>query len=180
MQKKLMPDVTLQYPIGKFIPKEAYSPDEIAANIDSIAALPEKIETVSRELTPALLDTPYRPGGWTARQVIHHLADSHMNAYIRCKWMLTENTPLIKAYDEKAWAETPETKLEPELSVALLKALHAKWVSLLRGLTTNDLQKSFLHPETNKHVPLNRLIALYAWHGEHHLAHLALIQNSRF
>lgn len=175
-----MPEVNLQYPIGKFIPRPTYTPEELAENITIIQHLPDKIQACLQNFTPALLDTPYRPGGWTARQVIHHLADSHVNAYIRCKWMLTENTPLIKAYDEKAWAETPETKSDPVLSVALLKALHAKWVFLLRGLTTDDLQKSFLHPETNKHVPLNRLIALYAWHGEHHLAHLELVLNSKF
>lgn len=175
-----MPEVNLQYPIGKFIPKPTYTTEELSAAIDSLQKLPDKIQACLQNFTPTLLDTPYRPGGWTGRQVIHHLADSHMNAYIRCKWMLTENTPLIKAYNEKAWAETPETKLDPELSVALLKALHAKWVSLLRRVTPDDLQKSFLHPETNKHVPLNRLIALYAWHGEHHLAHLALVLNSKF
>jgi len=175
-----MPDVNLQYPIGKFIAKGTYTPEEIAGSISTIQQLPDKIQACLKNFTPTLLDTPYRPGGWTARQVIHHLADSHMNAYIRCKWMLTENTPLIKAYDEKAWAETPETKLNPELSIALLKSLHAKWVTLLTALSTDDLKKSFLHPETNTYVPLDRLIALYAWHGEHHLAHLALIQNSRF
>lgn len=175
-----MPESNLHYPIGKFIPQPSYTPEEIAEHITSIQQLPDKIQACLQNFTSPLFDTPYRPGGWTARQVIHHLADSHMNAYIRCKWMLTENTPLIKAYDEKAWAETPETKSDPVLSVALLKALHTKWVFLLRGLTADDLQKSFLHPETNKHVSLNRLIALYAWHGEHHLAHLELVLNSKF
>lgn len=174
-----MPEINLQYPIGKFIPKSTYTHEEVEENISTIKNLPHKIHACLQNFTPTLLDTPYRPGGWTARQVIHHLADSHMNAYIRCKWMLTENTPLIKAYDEKAWAETLETKSDPVLSVALLKALHAKWVFLLRELTTDDLQKSFLHPETNKHVPLNRLIALYAWHGKHHLGHLNLILDFR-
>lgn len=170
-----MPDIDRQYPIGKFTPTESYTPEAIKSLIDTIEALPGKLESVINSLTPAQLEKPYRPGGWTARQVIHHLADSHMNAYIRCKWMLTEETPLIKAYNEKTWAETPETKEDPKLSVDLLKVLHRKWVALLRSLSETDLKKSFIHPETQKHVRFDRLIALYAWHGEHHLAHLRLI-----
>jgi hypothetical protein len=170
-----MPDIDRQYPIGKFSPKETYTTDELTSLISTIEALPDKLEEIYKSLTPQQLDQPYRAGGWTARQVIHHIADSHMNAYIRCKWMLTEETPLIKAYNEKAWAETPETKADPKLSVELIKALHKKWSVLLRSLSEADLKKSFIHPETQKHVRFDRLIALYAWHGEHHLAHLRLI-----
>jgi len=170
-----MPEINRQYPIGKFLPKESYTAGEIKSLIEIIEALPEKLESVIHPLAPTQLDKPYRPGGWTARQVIHHIADSHMNAYIRCKWMLTEETPLIKAYNEKAWAETPETTEDPKLSIDLIKALHKKWVVLLRSLAEPDLKKSFIHPETQKHVHFDRLIALYAWHGEHHLAHLKLI-----
>lgn len=170
-----MSDERLQYPIGKFTAKEAYTSEEISALIHSIEILPGKIEEVFKKLSLTQLDTPYRPGGWTARQVLHHVPDSHMNAYIRFKWSLTENTPLIKAYNEKDWAETYETKLDPALSVALLKSLHAKWVTLLKLLTKEDLQKSFVHPETGKNVRLDRLVALYAWHGEHHLGHLKLV-----
>ena len=100
-----------------------------------------------------------------------------MNAYVRFKWTLTENVPLIKAYDEKLWAETPEVALDPSLSVNLLKALHAKWVSLLRQLKPDDLERAFTHPETKKQVPLRQMVALYAWHGEHHLGHLAIISG---
>ena len=170
-----MPDIDRQYPIGKFTPKETYTTDELTSLISTIEALPEKLDAVFKSLTPQQLDQPYRTGGWTAQQVIHHIADSHMNAYIRCKWMLTEETPLIKAYNEKAWAETPETKADSKLSVDLIKALHRKWVVLLRSLTESDLKKSFIHPETQKHVRFDRLVALYAWHGEHHLGHLRLI-----
>ncbi len=170
-----MSDERLQYPIGKFSPKQSYTTEEITALISSIETVPAKIEEVFKKLSPQQLDTPYRPGGWTARQVLHHIPDSHMNAYIRIKWSLTEDTPLIKAYNEKAWAETYETKLDPTLSVALLKSLHAKWVTLLRSLSNEDLQKSFVHPETGKNVRLDRSIASYAWHGEHHLGHLKLI-----
>ena len=170
-----MSDKKLQYPIGKFAPKDSYTSEEIAALIYSIETIPAKIEEVFKKFSPAQLDTPYRPDGWTARQVLHHIPDSHMNAYIRFKWTLTEDTPTIKAYNEKDWAETYETKQDPALSVALLKSLHAKWVTLLHSLTKEDLQKRFVHPETGKHVRLDRLIAMYAWHGEHHLAHLKLI-----
>lgn len=170
-----MSDERLQYPIGKFSPQDSYTTEEIAAFIYSIETVPVKIEEVYKKFTPKQLDTSYRPGGWTARQVLHHVADSHMNAYIRFKWSLTEDTPVIKAYNEKAWAETYETKSDPALSVTLLKALHAKWVTLLRSLLKEDLQKSFVHPETGKNVRLDRSIALYTWHGEHHLGHLKLI-----
>ena len=107
--------------------------------------------------------------------MIHHIADSHLNAYIRFKWTLTESTPTIKTYDEKFWAETPETKLDPSVSITLIKAHHVKWVSLLRVLSPADLKKEFFHPDSKKNVPLDRLIALYAWHGEHHLGHLKIV-----
>ena len=170
-----MSDERLQYPIGKFSPKENYTAEEITSLINSIENLPGKVEGVFKKFSPKQLDTSYRPGGWTARQVIHHMADSHMNAYIRFKWSLTEDTPLIKAYNEKDWAETYETKQDPGLSVDLLRSLHAKWITLLRALSKDDLQKSFVHPETGKNVRLDRLVALYAWHGEHHLGHLKIV-----
>jgi hypothetical protein len=170
-------DDALRYPIGKLNAKENYSAEEIRELIDAIQALPAKIEALTASLSPAQLDTPYRANGWTARQVIHHLADSHMNAYIRLKWTLTEATPTIKAYDEKAWAETPEVKGDPQPSIALLKTLHAKWVMLLHQLTAQDLKKQFLHPETGKHVLIERQIATYAWHGEHHLGHLKIVAS---
>lgn len=168
-------DDHLRYPIGKFTPQPSYTSQELEACIKRIEALPSKIEEVFKSLSPKQLETAYRDGGWTARQVIHHVADSHTNAYIRVKWTLTENTPLIKAYDEKAWAETPEVKLDPMISIQLLKALHVKFTALLRLVSPEDLPKSFLHPETNKHVPLDRMMALYAWHGDHHLGHLKII-----
>jgi hypothetical protein len=165
----------LRYPIGKFSPKESYTSDELKACIQRIETLPARVDKIAQSLTAKQLDTPYREGGWTARQVLHHLADSHMNAYIRFKWTLTENTPTIKAYDEKAWAETPETKEPPAISINLLKSLHTKWVSLLKQIPTQDLPKQFVHPETGKHVSLERMIALYAWHGDHHLGHLDIV-----
>jgi hypothetical protein len=165
----------LRYPIGKFASQESYTAQEVKSNIARIENLPSTVEKLVTSFTSTYWDTPYREGGWTARQVIHHMADSHMNAYVRLKWTLTESTPVIKAYDEKAWAETPETKLDPVISLSLLKALHIKWTALLNLLSTEDLKRGFIHPDTKKNVPLDRLIALYAWHGEHHLGHLKII-----
>jgi hypothetical protein len=168
-------DEQLRYPIGRFAAQDQYTIDEIKANIQRIESVPEKIEALSITLTPYQLEMPYREGGWTARQVLHHLADSHLNAYIRVKWTLTESTPIIKAYDEKLWAETPETHADPSISVALLKALHQKWVILLQSLHETDWTKKFYHPESKKHVRIDQAIATYAWHGEHHLGHLKIV-----
>jgi hypothetical protein len=170
-----MSDDHLRFPIGKFTPKDSYTKQELQECISRIESLPARVEALFKNLSAKQLDTTYRDGGWTARQVLHHVADSHTNAYIRVKWTLTESTPTIKAYDEKLWAETPEIKLDPAISITLLKALHAKFVALLKLLSDNDLQKQFVHPETQKHVRVDRMIALYAWHGDHHLGHLQII-----
>jgi hypothetical protein len=168
-------DEVLRYPIGKFAAKDSYTPAEIQENISIIEQLPKKVEDLVTTFTDKQLNAVYREGGWTARQVIHHMSDSHMNAYIRFKWAITEETPTIKAYDEKLWANTPEVNASPSLSIALLKALHPKLVVLLRGLHPSDLQKAFIHPDGQKHIKLVRMIALYAWHGEHHLGHLRIV-----
>lgn len=170
---------TLRYPIGKFSPKEEYTKSELDQFISRIESLPARLEKEVSNLSALQLDTPYRDGGWTVRQVVHHISDSHMNAYIRVKWSLTEETPLIKAYDEKGWAETPETKADPNLSIALLKALHAKWVVLLKQLSPADLQKEYIHPETKKQVRLNNLMGMYAWHGDHHLTHITSLKGRK-
>ncbi|HEY9007825.1 YfiT family bacillithiol transferase [Ohtaekwangia sp.] len=168
-------DEQLRYPTGRFTARDSYAPEEVKANISRIEAVPAKIEALVSTLTPQQLATPYRPGGWTALQVIHHIPDSHMNAYIRVKWSLTEDTPTIKAYDETTWALTPETRADPSISIALLKALHIKWVTLLKGLTKEDLEKKFFHPDSKKYIRLDQAIASYAWHGEHHLGHLKIV-----
>lgn len=165
------------YPIGKFQPKESYTAEELNSFIARIESLPARLESAIKGMTDQQLDTPYRDGGWTVRQVVHHVPDSHMNSYIRVKWTLTEETPLIKAYDEKSWALTPETKLPPDISISFLKALHVKWTALLKRLTPDDLKKSFIHPESKKNIPLDRLIHLYAWHGDHHLAHITTLKE---
>jgi hypothetical protein len=170
-----MSDEALRYPIGKFAAQDNYTAEDVKDNIFRIESLPSKVEPIIKAFTQKHFDTVYREGGWNGRQVIHHMADSHMNAYIRFKWALTEDTPVIKAYNEKLWAETAEVKLDPTLSLNLLKALHVKWAALLTHLNSTHLQKEFIHPDTQKHIPLDRLIALYAWHGEHHLGHLKII-----
>jgi hypothetical protein len=170
-----MNDDALRYPIGKFAPQETYSKAELDACINRIESLPSRIENLIRTFTSKQLDTAYRDGGWTARQVVHHLSDSHMNAYIRFKWTLTEDAPTIKAYNEKLWAETPETKLDPRLSLDILKALHPKWTALLKSLTGEDLKKEYIHPDTKKNNRLDRIVAMYAWHGDHHLGHLKIV-----
>jgi hypothetical protein len=166
-----------RYPIGKFTPQPSHNAAEISAAIKLIGELPQKLEVSVTGLTNTQLDTPYREGGWTVRQVIHHLADSHMNAYIRFKWTLTEDTPTIKAYNEKLWAETPDASLPVEISISVIKALHQKLTLLLEGLSQEQLLRSFIHPETQKHVALHNLIAMYAWHGAHHTAHITELRK---
>jgi len=172
-----MSSIDPRYPIGKFSPQQSYSAEEVKKNLRRIASLPEKLATAVQSLDNSQLDTPYRDGGWTIRQVIHHIADSHLNAYIRTKWTLTENSPIIKAYDEKSWATTPENIAPPELSLNILTALHIKWVELLDSLPPELLKKEFIHPDTKKQVAIDRLIATYAWHGEHHLAHITGLKD---
>ncbi len=167
----------IRYPIGKFAAQENYSPEDITGFIKRIEDLPAKLEKAVQNLNDEQLDTPYREAGWSVRQVVHHVADSHMHAYIRTKWVLTENEPIIKAYLEKSWAETAETKSHPDSSIAFLKALHAKWVILLRSISSSDLDRFFVHPETKRQVTLKTLMGMYAWHGEHHLAHITNLKK---
>ena len=166
-----------RYPIGKFQVANSYTQAERDDFLSRIQSLPDRLENAVTGLSPAQLDTPYREGGWTVRQVVHHVADSHMNAYIRVKWALTEESPIIKPYDEKAWATTPETAGDPSLSLAFLKSLHAKWVLLLKSLTAGDLERQFIHPATQRAVRLDQLMAMYAWHGDHHLAHITELKK---
>jgi len=169
----------LRFPIGRFSPPKNYTPEFLASCIADIENTPEQYAQAVEGLSDEQLDTPYRPDGWTLRQVVHHVVDSHMNSYIRFKWTLTEDTPTIKAYDEKLWAEEPEAKNAPiQLSIDLLKALHARWVLVLKNLSEEDLEKEFIHPETGKNINLKMMVALYAWHSKHHLGHLNLNSTS--
>lgn len=168
----------LRYPIGPFEPPMKMTEADVQRYIADIEALPEKLTMAVEGLIAEQLDTPYRPGGWTIRQVVHHLPDSHMNSYIRFKWALTEVNPMIKAYDEVKWAELPEAiSGEIDMSLALLKALHKRWVAMLKGLDSRDHSQTFTHPETRQAVRLDIAIALYAWHGEHHLAHIVKLKE---
>ncbi|UZO80448.1 putative metal-dependent hydrolase [Aquimarina sp. ERC-38] len=170
----------LKYPIGKFECPDTISEDHMNNWINDIKKLPKEVIDLVNHFTEEQLETPYRNGGWTARQVIHHLHDSHHHGYIRFKWTLTEESPTIKAYYEDRWAELFDSKKAPiQLSLDLLKALHAKWAYFLEGLSFNELQKHFVHPEGNIKISLAEDIGIYAWHGKHHLAHLQIIADSK-
>jgi uncharacterized damage-inducible protein DinB len=162
----------LRYPIGKFTAQETYTRAELKQFIDSIESFPQRLEDEVKSLSDSQLDTPYREGGWTVRQVIHHLSDSHMHAYIRTKWTLTEDSPVIKAYLEKHWAETPENTSDVAFSLSLIKSLHAKWVLLLKSIPEEAHTRYFVHPETKRQIRLDTLMGMYSWHGNHHLAHI--------
>jgi len=165
------------YPIGKFEGKDSYSAEELKVLISRIERLPLKLEAAVNDLSDEQLDTPYREGGWTVRQVVHHVSDSHLNAYIRLKWTLTEKDPVIKAYNEKSWAQTSDNKLKVAISINLLLALHTKWTKILKALRPEELTREFIHPDTQRHISIAKLIATYAWHGDHHLAHIHVLRK---
>ncbi len=162
----------LQYPIGPFAWPADVSADQRRRYIDEIEQAPAHLRTAVTGLTGEQLDTPYRPGGWTVRQVVHHVPDSHLNSYLRFKLALTEDEPTIKPYDQSRWAELADVRMAPvETSLVLLESLHHRWVSLLRSLSEADFARTFRHPEIGI-VRLDRNLALYAWHGRHHVAHI--------
>ena len=162
----------LQYPIGPFAWPADVSADQRRRYIDEIEQAPAHLRTAVTGLTGEQLDTPYRPGGWTVRQVVHHVPDSHLNSYLRFKRALPEDEPTIKPYDQSRWAELADVRMAPvETSLVLLESLHHRWVSLLRSLSEADFARTFRHPEIGI-VRLDRNLALYAWHGRHHVAHI--------
>jgi len=163
----------LRYPIGRFNPAAAGTRSD---QIETLRRLPERLRAAVHGLEDHQLDTPYREGGWTVRQLVHHVADSHMNSYIRCKLALTENAPTINAYDENAWAQLPDSKMPVEVSLALTAAVHARLVSLLEALTDADFEKSFKHPERGP-VTLAGNLAIYDWHSRHHTAHITRLRE---
>jgi hypothetical protein len=170
--------IHLKYPIGKFYDPGTLSYEEIRNFFTEIEGLPEMVEKEFAMIKKSnLLERAYRPNGWTARQVIHHLADSHMNALIRFKLTLTEEHPTIKPYLEARWAELPDVKLDPQISIDLLKGVHVKLISLMKKMTEQDFEKVYFHPESQKEFRLSTATALYAWHGKHHLAHLRIING---
>ena len=170
----------LKYPIGRFEYGKNYSLDETRRNIKAIAKLPKELKKALKKLRSGDLDKSYRKGGWTVRQVVHHIADSHMNAYIRMKLAVTEPTPVIKPYEEANWAETEDSKTASvKLSLKLLAPLHRRWVMFLETLSEEDLERGYFHPEMQRIIPLPEAIALYAWHSKHHLAHIRLVTTGK-
>ena len=162
----------LSYPIGKFDFQQTVAPAAIPALIADIEALPERLREAVGGLTGEQLDTPYRPGGWTVRQTVHHVADSHMNSAIRMRLALTEPEPVIRPYEQKLWAELFDARSAPvQPSLDLIQGLHARWVLLLKSMSAEDFARSFRHPEIGL-VRLDKNLALYAWHGKHHTAHI--------
>ena len=172
---------TLRYPVGRF--ERLKAPLERAARdgfINTLDQTPARFRSLVTGLTDAQLDTPYRPGGWTIRQVFHHVPDSHLNAYVRMKLAVTEDAPAIKTYEEARWAELPEARSGPvEMSLALLESLHRRWVAFLRALPEADFRKTFAHPQWGS-VAVEESIAMYAWHCRHHAAHIenALVRQA--
>jgi uncharacterized damage-inducible protein DinB len=168
---------SLRYPIGRFNPPRPVPPEHVQASIDAIAACPGRLRAAVRGLDDVQLDTPYRDGGWTVRQVVHHVPDSHMNAYTRMKLAVTENHPAIKPYHEALWAELADGRGAPvEWSLALLDALHARWVTFLRSLPEADFRRALYHPESGD-LTLDVVTLHYDWHGRHHVAHITSLRE---
>jgi hypothetical protein len=168
----------LKYPIGKFQKSSKFDPGQTNQWISAISALPAWLDGCIENLDEHQLKTPYRPGGWTVAQVIHHVADSHMNAYIRLKLALTEDIPVVKPYKEALWAELPDVHIVPvNVSSTLLHALHKRWVQTLRSMQHADWERSYYHPEHKRNVPLWEMTELYAWHGRHHTEHIKQLRH---
>jgi uncharacterized damage-inducible protein DinB len=167
----------LRYPIGKFQPKPQLNDDERQALIHQLAEASAKLRQSVSGLMEEQLDTPYRPEGWTVRQVVHHLPDSHFNAYVRMKLAMTEQQPTIKPYEQQLWAELSDAKTAPiELSLTLLESLHKRWVLFLQSLKSSDFARTLNHPESGV-MNLDRILQLYAWHGRHHTAQITSLRE---
>jgi hypothetical protein len=172
----------LQYPIGKFVWDRSgegllASEAERQQWLGEIEGAPARLRTAVEGLSETQLDTPYRPGGWTVRQLVHHLADSHLNSYLRFRLALTENEPPVKPYDEKLWANLSDARTAPGvLSLTLLQTLHARWIMLLRSLNPQDFTHALKHPDLGR-VTLEKYLAMYAWHGKHHVAHITNLRQ---
>ncbi len=166
----------LRYPIGKFNGQPPANEAERQEFLQDIEETPAKLRAAVQGLSDKQLDTPYREGGWTVRQVVHHLPDSHLNSYTRFKWALTEDEPTIKTYYEDRWAELADSKMPVQVSLTLLDSLHQRWTHLLRSFKAQDWEKKLQHPELGV-VTLDKLLALYAWHGRHHVAHITALRR---
>ena len=170
----------LRYPIGRFTAPAVITPSDLVQAIDDIATLPAQLRHAVQDWTEDQLDTPYRPDGWTVKQLVHHIADSHINAYCRFKLALTEDNPTIKTYEEKLWAELSDTRNLPvNISTTLLFALHARWVEILKAVSDDDWNRPLFHPGQQKEIRLWDLLGIYAWHGKHHVAHINRLRENR-
>jgi hypothetical protein len=165
----------LRYPNGPFQPRSGFTAEEREGFINDIARAPAEFRVAVEELSEAQLDTPYREGGWTARQVAHHVPDSHLQGYVRFKLAMTEDAPTIKTYEQAAWGDTEDSRSAPvDFSLDLLEGLHSRWTFFLRSLSEEDFARTYQHPEMGE-VSLETTLQLYAWHGKHHLAHVKLV-----
>ncbi len=168
----------LRYPVGTNSFDAIVNESEYQQMIQTIADAPKVLRQAVEKLSDAQLDTPYRVGGWTVRQVVHHLGDSHMNAFCRLKLALTEDKPTIKPYDEAAWAELADAKAPVEVSLQLLESLHERWVRIWKSIPAADfLSRGFVHPEHNRYISLDQVLSMYAWHCRHHTAHITRLRE---
>lgn len=173
----MSPASDVRYPVGSYKPPEIIDAETRAKWIAELKALPVHLRNAVIGLNEEQLDTPYRPGGWTVRQLVHHFADSHLNSYTRFRLALTEDSPLIKTYDEKSWAELRDAKQAPiDLSLHLIEGLHARWVLLLSSMSESDFARTFIHPELGE-IRLDWTLGLYAWHSRHHVAHITALRT---
>ncbi len=170
----------LKFPVGKFVKPEEYTTDVLAGCIAIISNFPNQLKKEVETLTDEQLNTPYRPDGWTIRQVVHHCADSHTHSLLRLKFTLTEDKPTIKPYAQEVWAELVDSKLMPiEPSLLILQGVHTRWTAILHTLTPDQFEREYMHPEYGKHFSLYEATALYAWHCKHHLAHITNLKKEK-
>lgn len=167
----------LRYPVGPFVEIAPITAAMRNTALDDLAALPRRLREAVAGLDNGQLDTPYRPGGWTVREVVHHVADSHMNGYTRVKLALTENTPTIKPYDQKAWATLPDMQLPIDISLEILDGIHARWVAVWRSMTPEQYSRTLFHPEHGKAFDLEGFLQMYGWHSRHHVAHITALRK---
>jgi len=167
-----MTDEHLRYPVGKFKAPASYTSEDLQHWIITIKTFPGKLRHSIISLNEKQLDTPYRPGGWTIRQVVHHVADSHMNSLLRFKWTLTEQNPTIKPYEEGDWALLPDYRLPVEPSLKIIEGVHQHWTTLLESFTEHEWARTYIHPESGDTVNLKKALGIYDWHCRHHLAHI--------
>lgn len=168
----------LKYPIGKFKLAENPSKSDLASWISDIESLPGKLRFLCNDLSEADLKKQYREGGWNIKEVVHHVADSHVNSFVRFKWTLTEDNPTIKAYDEKAWSALDDYQSSIDLSLTLIESLHRRWVYLLKTLSDEQFDRTFIHPASNATINLTQLTGMYSWHSRHHTKHIEIALNS--